>query len=80
MDPRNQEAARCIVYTEPEFPKALRGCIFPPAEIQKRHLFICLTIKETRTIRIAIPLIYHNDIPDAEIDLLQNLKKWISSE
>ncbi|KRZ81711.1 hypothetical protein T08_340 [Trichinella sp. T8] len=47
--------------------------LLPPAEIQKRHLFICLTLKEKRTIRIAIPFIYHNDVPDAEADSLQNL-------
>ncbi|KRZ92983.1 hypothetical protein T08_1991 [Trichinella sp. T8] len=53
--------------------------LFPPAEIQKGHLFICLTLKESkidaiaRTIRIAIPFIYHNDVPDAKADSLQNL-------
>ncbi|KRX12529.1 hypothetical protein T07_539 [Trichinella nelsoni] len=67
---RNQEAASWIVHTVSGFPKALRGYLFPPAEIQKRHLFICLTFNETRTIRIAIPFIYHNDVPDAEADSL----------
>ncbi|KRZ82472.1 hypothetical protein T08_2012, partial [Trichinella sp. T8] len=77
---RNQEAVSRIVYTVSGFPKALRGYLFPPAEIQKGHLFICLTLKESkidaiaRTIRIAIPFIYNNDVPDAEAASLQNLK------
>ncbi|KRY07454.1 hypothetical protein T12_49 [Trichinella patagoniensis] len=70
---RNQKAASRIVHTVSGFPKALRGYLFLPAEIQKRHLFIYLTLNETRTIRTAIPLIYHNDVPDAEADSLQNL-------
>ncbi|KRZ82110.1 hypothetical protein T08_16775 [Trichinella sp. T8] len=45
---RNQEAVSRIVYTVSGFPKALRGYLFPPAEIQKGHLFICLTLKESK--------------------------------
>ncbi|KRX52943.1 Deoxyribonuclease-2-alpha, partial [Trichinella sp. T9] len=46
MNPEAQDEASWIVHTIPGFPKALRGYVFPAAEIQKGHLFICLTIKE----------------------------------
>ncbi|KRZ65575.1 Deoxyribonuclease-2-alpha [Trichinella papuae] len=47
MNPRVADEASWIVHTIPGFPKALRGYAFPPAEIQKGHLFICLTVKES---------------------------------
>ncbi|KRX33257.1 Deoxyribonuclease-2-alpha [Trichinella murrelli] len=47
MNPGVQDEASWIVHTIPGFPKALTGYVFPPAEIQKGHLFICLTIKES---------------------------------
>ncbi|KRX52997.1 Deoxyribonuclease-2-alpha, partial [Trichinella sp. T6] len=47
MNPNNVDEASWIVHTIPGFPKALTGYVFPPAEIQKGHLFICLTIKES---------------------------------
>ncbi|KRZ01788.1 Deoxyribonuclease-2-beta [Trichinella zimbabwensis] len=86
MNPGVQDEASWIVHTVPGFPKALRGYLFPPAEIQKGHLLICLTIKESEidaiamTLKIATPLIYHNDIPDAQINSRPNLKKLISDE
>ncbi|KRY09937.1 Plancitoxin-1 [Trichinella patagoniensis] len=86
MNPQGADAAAWIVHTVPGFPKALRGYLFPPEEIQKGHLFICLTIKESEidaiamTMRIATPLIYHNDIPDSEIDSRPNLKKLVNGE
>ncbi|KRZ01790.1 Plancitoxin-1 [Trichinella zimbabwensis] len=86
MNPNVADEAAWIVHTVPGFPKALRGYLFPPEEIQKGHLFICLTIKESEidaiamTMRIAIPLIYHNDIPDSEIDSRPNLKKLVNGE
>ncbi|KRX95271.1 Deoxyribonuclease-2-alpha, partial [Trichinella pseudospiralis] len=86
MNPNVADEASWIVHTIPGFPKALRGYVFPPAEIQKGHLFICLTIKESEidaiamAIRIATPLIYHNDIPDAEINSRPNLKKLVNGE
>ncbi|KRY30910.1 Plancitoxin-1, partial [Trichinella spiralis] len=85
MNPNVQDEASWIVHTVPGFPKALRGYVFPLAEIQKGHLFICLTIKESEidgiamALRIATPLIYHNDIPDAEIDSRPNLKKLVNA-
>ncbi|KRX51504.1 Plancitoxin-1, partial [Trichinella sp. T9] len=86
MNPQGADEAAWIVHTVPGFPKALRGYLFPPEEIQKGHLFICLTIKESEidtiamTMRIATPLIYHNDIPDSEIDSRPNLKKLVNGE
>ncbi|KRY44619.1 Deoxyribonuclease-2-alpha [Trichinella britovi] len=86
MNPQGADAAAWIVHTVPGFPKALRGYLFPPEEIQKGHLFICLTIKESEidaiamTMRIATPLIYHNDIPDSEINSRPNLKKLVNGE
>ncbi|KRZ70327.1 Deoxyribonuclease-2-alpha [Trichinella papuae] len=86
MNPNVADEAAWIVHTVPGFPKALRGYLFPPEEIQKGHLFICLTIKESEidaiamTMRIATPLIYHNDIPDSEIDSRPNLKKLVNGE
>ncbi|KRY09306.1 Plancitoxin-1, partial [Trichinella patagoniensis] len=86
MNPGVQDEASWIVHTIPGFPKALTGYVFPPAEIQKGHLFICLTIKESEidaiamALRIATPLIYHNDIPDAEINSRPNLKKLVNGE
>ncbi|KRX15073.1 Plancitoxin-1 [Trichinella nelsoni] len=86
MNPQGADEAAWIVHTVPGFPKALRGYLFPPEEIQKGHLFICLTIKESEidaiamTTRIATPLIYHNDIPDSEIDSRPNLKKLVNGE
>ncbi|KRX86753.1 Plancitoxin-1, partial [Trichinella pseudospiralis] len=86
MNPNVADEASWIVHTIPGFPKALRGYVFPPAEIQKGHLFICLTIKESEidaiamAIRIATPLIYHNDIPDAEMNSRPNLKKLVNGE
>ncbi|KRX86754.1 Deoxyribonuclease-2-beta, partial [Trichinella pseudospiralis] len=47
MNPTPADEAAWIVHTVPGFPKALRGYLFPPEEIQKGHLFICLTIKES---------------------------------
>ncbi|KRY44138.1 hypothetical protein T03_6960 [Trichinella britovi] len=47
MNPNVKDEASWIVHTVPGFPKALRGYLFPPEEIQKGHLFICLTIKES---------------------------------
>ncbi|KRX14205.1 Deoxyribonuclease-2-beta [Trichinella nelsoni] len=84
MNPGNADEASWIVHTVPGFPKALRGYVFPPAEIQKGHLFICLTIKESEidaiamALRIATPLIYHNDIPDDPAR--PNLKKLVNGE
>ncbi|KRX55219.1 Deoxyribonuclease-2-beta, partial [Trichinella sp. T9] len=81
MDTRDTDAAAWIVHTVPGFPKARTGYLFPPAEVQKGHLLICLTIKEDQidtiamTLRIATPLIYYNDIPDAQMDSRPNLKK-----
>ncbi|KRY07659.1 Plancitoxin-1 [Trichinella patagoniensis] len=46
MDTGNTDAAAWIVHTVPGFPKARTGYLFPPAEVQKGHLLICLTIKE----------------------------------
>ncbi|KRX56023.1 Deoxyribonuclease-2-alpha [Trichinella sp. T6] len=46
MDTGNDDAAAWIVHTVPGFPKARTGYLFPPAEVQKGHLLICLTIKE----------------------------------
>ncbi|KRX70341.1 Plancitoxin-1 [Trichinella sp. T6] len=86
MDTSNADAASWIVHTVPGFPKALRGYLFPPAEVQKGHLLICLTITEGQidtialTLRIATPLIYHSDIPDAEMDSRPNLKKLVNGE
>ncbi|KRY00465.1 Deoxyribonuclease-2-alpha [Trichinella pseudospiralis] len=86
MDPGVTDAAAWIVHTVPGFPKALRGYVFPPAEIQKGHLLICLTIMESqidpiaKTLRIAAPLIYHSDIPDAQMDSRPNLKKLVDGE
>ncbi|KRY44137.1 Deoxyribonuclease-2-alpha [Trichinella britovi] len=86
MNSKAPDEASWIVHTVPGFPKALTGYVFPPAEIQKGHLFICLTIKESEidaiamALRIATPLIYHNDIPDAEINSRPNLKKLVNGE
>ncbi|KRX12647.1 Plancitoxin-1 [Trichinella nelsoni] len=86
MDPGATDAAAWIVHTVPGFPKALRGYVFPPAEIQKGHLLICLTIMESqidpiaRTLRIATPLIYHSDIPDTQMNSRPNLKKLVDGE
>ncbi|KRX70541.1 Plancitoxin-1, partial [Trichinella sp. T6] len=86
MDPGVPDAAAWIVHTVPGFPKALRGYVFPPAEIQKGHLLICLTIMESqidpiaRTLRIATPLIYHSDIPDTQMNSRPNLKKLVDGE
>ncbi|KRY10907.1 Plancitoxin-1 [Trichinella patagoniensis] len=82
----NTDAAAWIVHTVPGFPKARTGYLFPPAEVQKGHLLICLTIKEDQidtiaiTLRIATPLIYYNDIPDAQMDSRPNLKKLANGE
>ncbi|KRZ49445.1 Deoxyribonuclease-2-alpha, partial [Trichinella nativa] len=82
MNPNVEDEASWIVHTVPGFPKALRGYVFPPEEIQKGHLFICLTIKESKidaiamALRIATPLIYHNDIP--EDPARPNLKKLVN--
>ncbi|XP_003382067.1 deoxyribonuclease II family protein [Trichinella spiralis] len=84
MNPGVADEASWIVHTIPGFPKALTGYVFPPAEIQKGHLFICLTIKESEidaiamALRIATPLIYHNDIPDDPAR--PNLKKLVNGE
>ncbi|KRX69449.1 Deoxyribonuclease-2-alpha [Trichinella sp. T6] len=86
MDPGATDAAAWIVHTVPGFPKALRGYVFPPAEIQKGHLLICLTIKESqidpiaKTLRIATPLIYYSDIPDTQMNSRPNLKKLVDGE
>ncbi|KRX34069.1 Plancitoxin-1 [Trichinella murrelli] len=86
MDTTNADAAAWIVHTVPGFPKARTGYLFPPAEIQKGHLLICLTIKEDQidtialTLRFATPLIYYNDIPDTEMSSRPNLKKLVSGE
>ncbi|KRZ82470.1 Plancitoxin-1, partial [Trichinella sp. T8] len=86
MDTTNADAAAWIVHTVPGFPKARTGYLFPPAEVQKGHLLICLTIKEDQidtialTLRFATPLIYYNDIPDTEINSRPNLKKLVSGE
>ncbi|KRX55218.1 Deoxyribonuclease-2-beta, partial [Trichinella sp. T9] len=53
-----------IVHTVPGFPKARTGYLFPPAEVQKGHLLICLTIKEDQI-----------DTIDAQMDSRPNLKK-----
>ncbi|KRZ91572.1 Deoxyribonuclease-2-alpha [Trichinella sp. T8] len=84
MNPNDVDEASWIVHTIPGFPKALTGYVFPPAEIQKGHLFICLTIKKSEidaiamALRIATPLIYHNDIPDDPAR--PNLKKLVNGE
>ncbi|KRX87216.1 Plancitoxin-1 [Trichinella pseudospiralis] len=86
MDITVADAAAWIVHTVPGFPKARTGYLFPPAEVQKGHLLICLTIKEDQidtiamTLRIATPLIYYNDIPDAQMDSRPNLKKLVNGE
>ncbi|XP_003382285.1 deoxyribonuclease II family protein [Trichinella spiralis] len=88
MDTGNTDAAAWIVHTVPGFPKARTGYLFPPAEVQKGHLLICLTIKEDQidtigksmTLRIATPLIYYNDIPDAQMNSRPNLRKLVSGE
>ncbi|KRY66173.1 Plancitoxin-1 [Trichinella pseudospiralis] len=86
MDVTVADAAAWIVHTVPGFPKARTGYLFPPAEVQKGHLLICLTIKEDQidtiamTLRIATPLIYYNDIPDAQMDSRPNLKKLVNGE
>ncbi|KRX64991.1 Deoxyribonuclease-2-alpha [Trichinella sp. T6] len=86
MNPNAADDASWIVHTVPGFPKALRGYVFPPAEIQKGHLFICFTIKRSEidaiamALRFATPLIYHNDIPDAQINSRPNLKKLVNGE
>ncbi|KRZ83390.1 Plancitoxin-1 [Trichinella sp. T8] len=86
MNPGVADEAAWIVHTVPGFPKALRGYVFPPAEIQKGHLLICLTIMESqidpiaRTLRIATPLIYHSDIPDTQMNSRPNLKKLVDGE
>ncbi|KRX48977.1 Deoxyribonuclease-2-alpha [Trichinella murrelli] len=86
MNPNAADDASWIVHTVPGFPKALRGYVFPPAEIQKGHLFICFTIKGSEidaiamALRFATPLIYHNDIPDAQINSRPNLKKLVDGE
>ncbi|KRX53346.1 Deoxyribonuclease-2-alpha [Trichinella sp. T9] len=86
MDITGPDAAAWIVHTVPGFPKARTGYLFPPAEVQKGHLLICLTIKEDQidtialTLRFATPLIYYNDIPDTEMNSRPNLKKLVSGE
>ncbi|XP_003382284.1 deoxyribonuclease II family protein [Trichinella spiralis] len=86
MDITVADAAAWIVHTVPGFPKARTGYLFPPAEVQKGHLLICLTIKEDQidtiamTLRIATPLIYYNDIPDAQMNSRPNLRKLVSGE
>ncbi|KRY07660.1 Plancitoxin-1 [Trichinella patagoniensis] len=86
MDITGTDAAAWIVHTVPGFPKARTGYLFPPAEVQKGHLLICLTIKEDQidtiamTLRIATPLVYYNDIPDAQMDSRPNLKKLANGE
>ncbi|KRX69088.1 Plancitoxin-1, partial [Trichinella sp. T6] len=86
MDITGPDAAAWIVHTVPGFPKARTGYLFPPAEVQKGHLLICLTIKEDQidtialTLKFATPLIYYNDIPDTEMNSRPNLKKLVSGE
>ncbi|KRZ52487.1 Plancitoxin-1 [Trichinella nativa] len=86
MDITGTDAAAWIVHTVPGFPKARTGYLFPPAEVQKGHLLICLTIKEDQidtialTLRFATPLIYYNDVPDTEMSSRPNLKKLVSGE
>ncbi|KRX52897.1 Plancitoxin-1, partial [Trichinella sp. T9] len=86
MDVTDTDAAAWIVHTVPGFPKARTGYLFPPAEVQKGHLLICLTIKEDQidtiamTLRIATPLIYYNDIPDAQMNSRPNLRKLVFGE
>ncbi|KRZ48471.1 Deoxyribonuclease-2-beta [Trichinella nativa] len=69
MNPQPADEASWIVHTVPGFPKALRGYLFPPEEIQKGHLFICLTIKESEIDAIA-----------EQINSRPNLKKLVSDE
>ncbi|KRZ01413.1 Plancitoxin-1, partial [Trichinella pseudospiralis] len=54
MDITGNDAAAWIVHTVPGFPKARTGYLFPPAEVQKGHLLICLTIKEDQIDTIEI--------------------------
>ncbi|KRZ82940.1 Deoxyribonuclease-2-beta [Trichinella sp. T8] len=54
MDTGNNDAAAWIVHTVPGFPKARTGYLFPPAEVQKGHLLICLTIKEDQIDTIGV--------------------------
>ncbi|KRY10852.1 Deoxyribonuclease-2-alpha [Trichinella patagoniensis] len=71
MNPQVADEAAWIVHTVPGFPKALRGYVFPPEEIQKGHF---------DGLENCNPLIYHNDIPDAEINSRPNLKKLVNGE
>ncbi|KRX19746.1 Deoxyribonuclease-2-alpha, partial [Trichinella nelsoni] len=69
MDTSNTDAASWIVHTVPGFPKARTGYLFPPAEVQKGHLLICLTIKEDQI-----------DTIDAQMNTRPNLRKLVSGE
>ncbi|KRY28157.1 Plancitoxin-1, partial [Trichinella spiralis] len=86
MDITAADSASWIVHTVPGFPKARTEYLFPPAEVQKGHLLICLTIKEDQidtiamTLRIATPLIYYNDIPNAQMNSRPNLRKLVFGE
>ncbi|KRY07379.1 Deoxyribonuclease-2-alpha, partial [Trichinella patagoniensis] len=68
MNPNVEDEASWIVHTVPGFPKALRGYVFPPEEIQKGHLFICLTIKESEIDAIGGGAAAWQNTPDLTAD------------
>ncbi|KAL1229573.1 Deoxyribonuclease-2-alpha [Trichinella pseudospiralis] len=86
MDPDPPDSAAWILHTVPGFPKALQAYTFPAEEIAKGHLFVCLTIKEEQldlialALRIARPLVYHHDIPAAEVNSRPNLKNLLNGD
>ncbi|KRZ96950.1 Plancitoxin-1 [Trichinella sp. T8] len=87
MDPTPAaDSAAWIIHTVPGFPKALQAYTFPAEEIAKGHLFVCLTIKEEQldviahALRIARPLVYHQDIPATEVNSRPNLKNLLNGD
>ncbi|KRZ65299.1 Plancitoxin-1 [Trichinella papuae] len=86
MDPAATDSAAWIIHTVPGFPKALQAYTFPVEEIAKGHLFLCFTIKEEQldvislALRIARPLVYHHDIPAAEVNSRPNLKNLLNGD
>ncbi|KRZ68557.1 Deoxyribonuclease-2-alpha, partial [Trichinella papuae] len=86
MDPAATDSAAWIIHTVPGFPKALQAYTFPAEEIAKGHLFLCFTIKEEQldvislALRIARPLVYHHDIPAAEVNSRPNLKNLLNGD
>ncbi|KRX98907.1 Plancitoxin-1 [Trichinella pseudospiralis] len=77
VDNRVDDAAAWFVHTVPKFLAYLGGYSWPAAETAKGHMFLCVSFTEAHLNSVE-PFIYANNLPDALLNLHNELSNLVN--